>query len=168
MMQQHQDDPDAPRDLGPPQVRGERDASGRGSVARADEPRADGDEDANGESDPAGGGERLRDDLPRAVDRRPHRIAGDELIDDVLSGEPPHDEHDRADDDETDAERANLRPAAPAGEPDGPDPGKDREDPDEVRDLLEPVGDLLGRIQIVGLEDRDLPGVRRDLGSRDR
>ena len=97
------------------------------------------------------------------MDRRPHRIGGDELIDDVLAGEPTHDEHDQADDDETDAERANLLPPAPTGQPDGGDKGGECEDPDEVRDLLEPVGERLGRVQIVCLEDRDLPGVRRDL-----
>ena len=85
------------------------------------------------------------------------------MIDDVLAGEPTHDEHEHADDDETDAERANLLAAAPTGQPDGGDKGSECEDPDEVRDLLEPVGELLRRVQIVGLEDRDLPGVRRDL-----
>ncbi len=69
--------------------------AGGGAVAGADEPGTDRDEDADDERDPARSGERLRDDLPRVVDRRPHRIGGDELIDDVLSGEPTHDEHDQ-------------------------------------------------------------------------
>ena len=56
--------------------------------------------------------------------------------------------------------RASGPPAGAApGEPDRADPGGDREDPDEVRDLLEPVGHLLRRVQVVGLEDRDLAGV---------
>ena len=111
--------------------------------------------------------ERLRYDLPGIVyTAGRHPIGGDELIFYVLAGEPTHDEHDQAHDDELDTERSNLLPPSPTGQPDGGDKRqRSAKIQHEVGHLLEPVRDLLRRVQIVCLEDRDLPGVRRDLVS---
>ncbi len=144
-------------------MRGDRDPRCGGTVAGPDEPRTDRDQNADGECDPAGGGERLRDDLPRIVRRGPNRVARDDVIDEVPPGEPPRENHEHADSDQAETERANLLAAPSAGQPDCADPARDGEDPDEVRDLLEPVRDLLGRLQVIGLEDRHLPRVLRDL-----
>src|SRR3954447_2902395 len=88
-----------------------------------------------------------------------HRIAGDDLIDEVAAGEVAHRDHEHAGGDKAEPERAHLLPPPPTCEPDRANPACDGEDPDEVRDLLQPVGHLLGRVQIMRLENRDLPGV---------
>ncbi len=64
-----------------------------------------------------------------------------------LPASPPAQEDEHSDHDEPDPERAHLLAAPTTGEPDGADPAGDREDPDEVRDLLEPVRDRLRSVR---------------------
>ena len=131
--------------------------------ARADEPGSDRDEDADGERDPPGRRQRLRDDLPGVACGGPNGLAVDDIVDEVLPGRPADEDDEHADDGETDPERADLFSTAAASEPDRSDPRGNGQDPDEVRDLLEPVRDVLGGFEVVGLEDRDLRGILWDL-----
>ena len=104
-----------------------------------------------------------RDDVPGVARCWANRIVHDEVVDEVLPRGPAAQEDEHSDDGEPDPERAHLLAAAAPGEPDGADPAGDREDPDVVRDLLEPVRHGLRSVEVIGLDDRDLSGALGEL-----
>ena len=151
---------DAPADPRPV-AQGRRDRSTRpGRVAhRPGEPRSDEDDDAVDDRRPRHLGEQARPDDPGGADGVAHGLPGAERVDDVVAdGAPDHEEKD-ADEEEGDTDVAEHRAAA-ARQPDGARVECDRDQDDEPAHPLDQLHARLGSLELVGLEDHDLPDVR--------
>ena len=102
-----------------------------------------------------------------------HRLRLDEVVDDRIAHDPADGEDEEPDDHQAPGDVANRQPAPAGGQVDRTRPQGDAEDERPKRERLQPLDDLLGCAQLIGLQNRDrldptLERSRRTLACADR